>query len=146
PMDAFIAGQSAVAATVAGMPDPSKWGEISRNLMVFEPVVDGAILPAVPLDRLREGASAGVDVMTGSNSDEHALFLVPNGAAGFIDDGMLGLALGLVGADAEKVLPPYREANPGASAGELMIAAVGDWFFRIPAIRVAEARNANGAD
>jgi para-nitrobenzyl esterase len=146
PMDAFIAGQSAVAATVAGMPDPSKWGEISRNLMVFEPVVDGAILPAVPLDRLREGASAGVDVMTGSNSDEHALFLVPNGAAGFIDDGMLGLALGLVGADAEKVLPPYREANPGASAGELMIAAVGDWFFRIPAIRVAEARKANGAD
>jgi para-nitrobenzyl esterase len=59
---------------------------------------------------------------------------------------MLGLALGLVGADAEKVLPPYREAKPGASAGELMIAAVGDWFFRIPAIRVAEARKANGAD
>ena len=27
-----------------------------------------------------------------------------------------------------------------------MIAAIGDWFFRIPAIRVAEARQAHGAE
>ncbi len=146
PLDDLIAAQSALATAVAAMPDPAKWGEISRNLMLFEPVVDGAIVPAIPLERLQQGASSGVDVLTGSNSDEHALFLVPSGATGFIDDGMLSLALGLLGADPEKVIATYREANPDASSGELMIAAVGDWFFRIPAIRVAEARAANGAD
>jgi para-nitrobenzyl esterase len=146
PIDALIAGQQALAATVAAQPDPAKWGELTRNLMLFEPVVDGAILPARPIDRLEEGVSAGVDVLTGSNADEYALFLVPTGAAGFIDDGMLAGAIGLIGGDPEKVLSAYRTARPQATPGELLIAAVGDWFFRIPAIRVAEARRANGAD
>ena len=52
----------------------------------------------------------------------------------------------MVGADPAKVLAAYREAKPDATPGELMIAALGDWFFRIPAIRVAEARKANGAE
>jgi para-nitrobenzyl esterase len=85
-------------------------------------------------------------VLTGSNSDEHTLFFVPNGVAGFIDEQMLTGAVAMVGAEPERTIAAYREAEPGASPGELMIAALGDWFFRIPAIRVAEARQANGAD
>jgi para-nitrobenzyl esterase len=119
PLDALIEGQRALAASLAAQPDPAKWGELSRNLMVFEPVVDGAILPARPIDGIAEGAGSGVDVLTGSNADEYALFLVPTGAAGFIDDGILAGAVAMV---------------------------VGDWFFRMPAIRLAEARHARGAD
>jgi para-nitrobenzyl esterase len=85
-------------------------------------------------------------VLTGSNADEYALFLVPTGAAGFIDDGILAGAISLVGGDPEKVGAAYRTAQPDATPGELLIAAVGDWFFRIPAIRVAEARQAQGAE
>ena len=146
PMEALIAGQQTLAASVAAQPDPAKWGELTRNLMLFEPVIDGAILPARPIDRMAEGAGAGVAVLTGSNADEYALFLVPNGVAGFIDDGMLAGAIGLVGGDPEKVVAAYRAARPDATPGELMMAAVGDWFFRIPAIRLAEARQARGAD
>ena len=146
PVDDLIAAQGALAATVAAQPDPAKWGEISRNLMLFEPVVDGAIVPAVPLERLQQGASANVDVLTGSNSDEHTLFFVPNGVAGFIDEQMLTGALAMVGAEPASVIAAYREAKPDATPGELMIAALGDWFFRIPSLRVAEARQANGAE
>ncbi len=146
PIDALIEGQATLATTVAAQPDPAKWGEISRNLMLFEPVVDGAILAAVPLERLKEGAASGIDVLIGSNADEYSLFFIPSGITDFIDEGMLTGALGLVGADPGTVIASYREAKPDATPGELMIAAVGDWFFRIPAIRVAEARQAQGAD
>ncbi len=38
----------------------------------------------------------------------------------------------------------YRTNRPGASAGDVLAAVVTDWFYRIPAIRVAEARAASG--
>ena len=44
--------------------------------------------------------------------------------------------LSLVTADA---LAPYRSDAPTATPGELMIAVATDWFFRIPALRLAEA-------
>src|SRR5262249_27622278 len=37
-------------------------------------------------------------------------------------------------------LATYRANRPGASAGDILAAVVTDWFFGIPAIRVAEAR------
>ena len=92
--------------------------------MIFEPSVDGAVVPAVPLERLQQGASAGVDVLTGSNSDEHALFFVPNGVAGFIDEPTLtGGARRWSAPIPRRCLPRYRDAKPDATPGELMIAA-----------------------
>ena len=57
----------------------------------------------------------------------------------FIDENVLGMlvaAYGLSPAD----LAPYRSDRPQATPGELLIAVATDWFFRIPALRVAEAR------
>ncbi len=144
--DALIAAQSALTEAIAAMPDPATWGEITTNLMPFEPSIDGSVVPARPIDRIAAGASANVDVLIGSNADEHALFFVPNGIVDFIDDAMLSGALMMVGADPTKVIPSYREARPDASPGELMIAAMSDWFFKIPALRVAEARLAEGVN
>jgi para-nitrobenzyl esterase len=146
PVDSLVTGLSAIASQIAAQPDPAKWGELTRNLLVVEPVVDGAILPAIPLDAIRQGASSGVDVLIGTNADEHALLFVPNGVADFFDETMLSGALMLLGADPAKVLAAYRAAKPGATMGELMVASLGDWFFRIPAVRVAEARYANGTE
>src|SRR4029077_14334366 len=120
-------------------PDPIRWGEVATNLMVFEPVVDGDVLPAVPLDGLRAGRGRDVDVLIGTNSDEERLFLAPTGALDFIDNTVLdmtGAAYGL----AESALPTYRANRPTASAGDIFAAVVGDWFFRVPALRVAEVR------
>ncbi|MCU0272814.1 MAG: carboxylesterase family protein, partial [Acidimicrobiales bacterium] len=47
--------------------------------------------------------------------------------------------------DADAVLDAYRAARPDAGPSELLVAATSDWTFRIPAIRLAEARLAAGA-
>jgi len=146
PIDDLVAGQAALAARIAAAPNPAEWGEIPRNLMAFEPAIDGEVVPARPIDQLADGVAADVEVLIGSNTDEWALFLVPSGIVDFIDDDRLDRALTLIGADAHEVGAIYRAALPDASPGELLIAALGDWFYRLPAIRVAEARLAHGAD
>jgi len=39
-------------------------------------------------------------------------------------------------------LSAYRAAHPGASAGELFSAIQADWYWRIPAVRLADAHAA----
>ena len=144
--ESMIAAQSALTASIAAMPDPATWEEITSNLMPFEPAIDGTVVPGRPIDRLADGVAAEVDVLIGSNTDEHALFFVPNGIIDFIDEATLSGALAMVGADPAKVVASYREVRPDAAPGELTVAAMSDWFFKIPALRVAEARLAHGAD
>jgi para-nitrobenzyl esterase len=48
------------------------------------------------------------------------------------------------GLDPATALTAYRGARPGATVGELLADVLTDWFFRIPAIRVCEARIAPG--
>lgn len=43
------------------------------------------------------------------------------------------------GLSVEAALAAYRAAHPGASSGDLLAAVQSDWYFRIPAIRLAEA-------
>jgi para-nitrobenzyl esterase len=139
PLQQLLDAQAELTNQAQTVPDPGRWGEIAANLMVFEPVVDGRVLPTVPLDGLRAGAGHDVDVLIGTNSDEHRLFMVPSGVINFIDDNVLQLAASAYGLSDEG-LATYRANRPGASAGELLAAVATDWFFRIPAVRVAEAR------
>ncbi len=140
PMQRLLDAQSALSREAqTPPPDPARWGEIAFNGMVFEPVVDGDVLPAVPLDAIRAGAGQEVDVLIGTNRDEERLFLVPTGIMNIIDDNLLQMAAVADGLGAN-ALPTYRANRPSASAGDLLAVVAGDWFFRIPAIRVAEAR------
>ena len=45
----------------------------------------------------------------------------------------------LYGLDLEAALAVYKDGHRNASAGELLAAVSTDWFYRIPAIRLAEA-------
>ena len=135
----LLAGQDALAFGLVTNPDPARWAEITGNRMVFEPVVDGDVLPAVPLDGLRAGAGRDVDVLIGTNADEQRFFMVPTGAMDAISDPILQAAAAADGLG-DDALALYRANRPGASAGEVLADLSGDWFFRIPALRVAEAR------
>ncbi len=142
----LLAAQSAVAAAITAAPDPARWAEITVNSMAFEPVVDGEIVPRRPIDAVAAGAAAEVELLVGSNLDEHALFLVPNGFAAMIDEDLLRLLLPALGADVDTLITTYRADLPDATPGELMMAIYTDWFFRIPAVRLSEARSALGRD
>jgi para-nitrobenzyl esterase len=139
PLDRLVQTASNLVTEVQTGGDPAKWGSLARSLLPFAPTVDGTVLPTAPLEAFAAGAGAGVPLMVGSTRDEARLFLVAPGAIDFIDDDGLAAAAGVYGLGADGVAV-YRDNRPGAGAGDALAALVTDWFFRIPALRVAEAR------
>jgi para-nitrobenzyl esterase len=140
PIPDLVAAQQSLIREAATAPDPSRWGEITVNAMVFEPVIDGDELPSLPLTAIAAGAGSGVDLLVGTNTDEQAFFLVPNGLVDLVTEELLRLVLAGYGAPADAALAAYRADFPAGTPGDLLIKVGTDWFFRIPAVRLAEAR------
>jgi para-nitrobenzyl esterase len=143
PADVLTA-QAAVGLDVQTVPDPARWREVMLTQMPFMPVVDGEVLPDVPIARIAAGAAAGVPVLAGTTADESRLFLVPNGVADLITPELLGMTLAGYGLPAAAALAVYAADQPDSSAGLRLAAAGSDWTFRVPAIRLVEAQAAVG--
>jgi carboxylesterase type B len=80
PMERLLAAQVEVEADLATHPDPERWGtDVVAAMMPWQPAVDGNSIPAPPLARIAAGAGAEIDLLIGTNTDEHRLFLVPGG-------------------------------------------------------------------
>ena len=144
PVEHLTAAQIALSVDAFGSHDPARWGEVAANLMPFEPVLDGEVVPALPIERIAAGAGAGIDLLLGTNTDEQHLFVVPNGAIGAMDEGMLAATAAGYRLP-EGAVDVYRSSRPNATAGDLLAAMATDWFFRIPAVRLAEAHSAGDA-
>ncbi|SDI81103.1 para-nitrobenzyl esterase [Frankineae bacterium MT45] len=142
----LMQAQATLARDIALMPDPGQWGEVAANMMAFEPCIDGEFITQLPVQALAAGDSSGVRLLTGTNTDEHTLFLVPSGIEDAVNDQALLYILGSLGADAPSAVAAYRDGLPDATDGQLFTAALTDWFFRIPAVRVAEGRAGQGSD
>jgi len=118
--------------------------------LTLQPVIDGAILPALPLDAIRDGSASGIPVIVGSNLDEWKMFSVRNPELQKMDEADLLRRIRriLPAQNAEALVQTYREAltrrgvpNPPA---EILTAIQTDQIFRIPAIRLAEAQQSQG--
>jgi para-nitrobenzyl esterase len=144
PLEKLVRAASDLVAEVQTTPDPARWGQLALSLLPFAPTVDGTVLPAAPLTSIAAGQGGGVPLLIGSNRDEARLFLVAPDTIGLIDDAALEAVAAGYGLPGDG-LAVYRAARPGASPGDLLAAVISDWFFRVPAIRVAEARSAAGA-
>ena len=76
PIEQVIRAQKVLARQLQAAPDPARWGEIVANLMMFEPVVDGEILPGAAVaahrrrvrGRMWTCSSARTGTSTGSSS------------------------------------------------------------------------------
>ncbi|MGW0041010.1 carboxylesterase/lipase family protein [Rhodococcus sp. NPDC003348] len=142
----LVDAQATVSARIAREPNPAVWDEIATDSMAFEPCLDGEVLTTRPIDALAAGAGTDVDVLVGSNADEHTLFLMPSGVADFLHEDVLALAATGLGLDPDAAVALYRQDRHGATPGEVLAAVLRDRTFWIPAIRVAEARSAHAAD
>ncbi|MGI5227934.1 carboxylesterase/lipase family protein [Actinoallomurus sp. CA-142502] len=145
PPERLIAANAALSQEISRAADPGEWGESAGGGTTVLPVVDGTTLPARPIDAIAAGAGHEVDVLTGTNAEEFRLFLVPLGIADHITDDLVRGFLSAFGLDAVNALAVYRAARPDASSGDLFSTAMTDMAYRIPAIRLAEARAAHGA-
>lgn len=139
-VDRLLAAQSELRDDLAAHPDPERWGrEVVLSMLPWQPAVDGDIIPAPPLVRIIAGAGAGVDLLVGTNTDEHRMFLVPGGVINQVTPEALAGAMAAYGLPVEAALAAYRAASPGASPGDLLAVLQTDWYWRIPAIRLADA-------
>ena len=146
PLDRLLTAQTELEADLGARPDPERWGpEVLLSMMPWQPVIDGDVIPARPIDRIAAGAGADVDLMVGTNTDEHRLFLATTGAIDLITEAALTGATAAYGLPIEPALAAYRSTRPGATAGDLLAAIQTDWFWRVPAIRLADAHATHSA-
>lgn len=112
-----------------------------RNFFPLRPVVDGQVLAAAPLQALDQQWSAtppNLQVLVGSNAEEVRLYHVPGGVIDRVTEAQLlafaqevGLSMDAVQA-LRATLPPTR-----ATPGELLCALQSDYYYRMPAQRIA---------
>jgi para-nitrobenzyl esterase len=138
PMDRLLQAQEELKADLFAHPDPQRWGEVVASMMPWQPVIDGNIIPERPIDRIVAGSGTDIDLLVGTNIDEHRLFLVTTGVIQYITDESLAGIIAAYGLPVEATLATYRAAHSGANAGDLLAAIQTDWWWRIPAIRLAD--------
>jgi para-nitrobenzyl esterase len=140
PITRLVEAQRELRGDIAANPSPVRWGEeVAATRLPFQPVIDGDLLPALPIDRMAAGAGANIDVLVGSNADEFRLWLVLQGTIDAVNEEILSRAVTAYSLPITETLATYRATRQDATPGELLAAISRDWHFRIPAIRLAEA-------
>jgi para-nitrobenzyl esterase len=115
------------------------------GITAASPTADGHVLPATLTGVLAAAAARDVPLLLGTTADEMALFTAFDTRHASLDEAMLGAILRRTFGEAgPRALAAYREVRPDASPPELATAVATDATFRIPAMRLAEARVAAG--
>ena len=144
PVQRLLEVQAEIDAEIFALSIPEQLGTEIVNTMPWEPVLDGDVIPGVPIERIAAGASAGVDVLVGTNTDDWRVFMAMVGdIERTTDETLVGpvevhnhFAVRAYGLPAETALAAYRERYPGEPPGELLTRAKTDWWVRIPALRL----------
>jgi para-nitrobenzyl esterase len=103
----------------------------------FVPVHGDDVLPQRPLDALRDGAGAEVDVLIGTNAEEMNLYLVPTGVRDKLGKLLSWFVLRRSIPKAWAILKTYG-MGAGKKPGQALTDAMNDLVFRWPARRFAE--------
>jgi para-nitrobenzyl esterase len=113
--------------------------------VVFQPILDPAMFPVHPLAAIRRGSAAGVALLVGTNLDEMKLAALEKFDFGALSDEELSTRTrALLGTSDgppvhEHLVRAYRAIDPGRKNKDSWDAIATDFFFRYPAIRLADA-------
>ncbi|CAM5510558.1 carboxylic ester hydrolase [Streptomyces narbonensis] len=109
----------------------------------FHLAVDGEVLLEDPGDALADGASAEVELLMGTNTDEYRLWFVPDGHADRVGPLVQRLLLrkGRIAPHTAKV---YRARRRQEKPGEVLGAIATDWILRVPLNLLADFRLNSG--
>ena len=120
--------------------DTDDYADPGSGAVLYFPVIDGDIVPALPLTSVQQGASSAVDVLVGYNSDEANYFLIPTGLLKKIKSNfVLTLAAKRFHPAPASLVTVYKQAYPTKSLGELLSAMVTAYQFQVPSVRLADA-------
>jgi len=117
-------------------------GSDYAGYLSFRPMVDGIDLPGPPAPLIAAGSASAVPVLVGTNADEMTLWLTLDPGAAFAgEDDLERRVTALLGPAAWATLGEgYRRSRPESPPAARLSAMLGDLVFRIPALRLAEAR------
>jgi para-nitrobenzyl esterase len=107
-----------------------RWGRAAHGHVLFAPVVDGDVLPAMPW----QGLTGKVDLLVGHTRDEQRLLTVVSGMFGEITLAQAAETADLLGPDPQQ----YRESFPDPE--QLFEVVRSDWLFRMPSLHLAESQ------
>ena len=148
PPQRFLAAQAELKADLFAGPDPARWGqEVLSSSMLWQPTIDGDVIPRRPIERIAAGAGSTVDVMVGTNTEDWKLFLAITGVIAKVTEQDLVESrsvdgfppIGAYGLPAETAYREYRTHYPDSSPGDVLAAVETDWWVRIPALGLADA-------
>ncbi len=105
-----------------------------RGVQAFYPVEGNEVIPTTLLKAIKSGMGAPVPVLIGTNKDEASLFIMNDVSAAQLERQAEGLGGG------QALIDAYQDIYPAATTTEIAIALSTDFTFKIPAIRLAEAR------
>jgi carboxylesterase type B len=98
------------------------------------------VIPETLLTAIKSGVGANVPILTGTNKDEASLFIMNEVSTAQLERQAEGLGGG------QALIDAYQDIYPSATTTEIAIALSTDFTFKIPAIRLAEARLAFAAE
>ena len=104
----------------------------------FVPVHGDDVLPLKPLDALKAGTGAEIDLLIGTNAEEMNLYFVPSGLREKIGRLLATYVFHRVHPHARKLLKAYGMGRRGVKPGHAFTDAANDLVFRWPARRFAE--------
>ena len=142
----------AILEAQAKLEAESGWA-VRRSLglgLRYQPVIDGRVVPALPIESVRRGSSENVPILIGTTLDEYKLFasLVPRLRDVSEDEAAKRVSYLLPDRDIERgryMLHAYRLARHSrrerTEPYDLVCAIVTDFVFRVPADRLAEAQS-----
>jgi para-nitrobenzyl esterase len=104
----------------------------------FIPIWGDDVLPKKPLEALKDGAGADIDLLIGSNAEEMNFYFVPTKVKQKIPGWLAKWMLSKSHPTARATLRAYGFGAPGKRHGEAFTDAMTDLVFRWPARRFAE--------
>ncbi|MBN1188152.1 MAG: carboxylesterase/lipase family protein [Dehalococcoidales bacterium] len=114
---------------------------------LLEPIIDGRVLPELPLDAFKHGSAKEIKVMAGSTLDEVYLFAQPDASIPTMNEKeLIRRVEKFLPADfAAELISTYRSASPERRSGEIkpfqiFLAIFTDLQFRMPAVRLMESQ------
>lgn len=146
-VEQLLAAQQELATKA---PDPRWSYSLSRQKsslggLPFQPVVDGKMLPQLPISAVANGSADNIPILVGSTLEEWKFFRLMDQSISKLDEaGLLKRCQQQIPAgDIPGIIETYRRARDkrgmSTTPAELFMAIMTDKVFRMPAIRLAES-------
>ena len=108
--------------------------------------MDDRVVPSSPMAAIAAGEGDEIPLLAGTNLDEYRYWLMVDPRLPSLTTQKLGRRLREVtGGDPEPIVEAYRRSRPSLDDNQIAITLLGDIAFRLPTLRMAEARSGRGA-